>query len=71
MALQARGWSVLLAEGTLQEQLDAKPDSTVVQWVMANNVVRTVSLRQLSAAYVQAVERLVYDWPEVYTELNK
>ena len=52
-------------------QLDAKPDSTVVQWVMANNVVRTVSLRQLSAAYIQAVERLVYDWPEVYTELNK
>ena len=42
-------------------QLDAKPDSTVVQWVMANNVVRTVSLRQLSAAYIQAVERLVYD----------
>lgn len=52
-------------------QLDAKPDSTVVQWVMANNVVREVSLRQLRAAYVQAVERLVYDWPEVYTELNK
>lgn len=52
-------------------QLDAKPDSTVVQWVMADNVVRAVSLRQLSAAYIQAVERLVYDWPEVYTELNK
>jgi hypothetical protein len=26
---------------------------------------------ELRAAYVQAVERLVYDWPEVYTELNK
>lgn len=52
-------------------QLDAKPDSTVVQWVMADNVVRAVSLRQLSAAYIQAVERLVYDWLEVYTELNK
>lgn len=52
-------------------QLDAKPDSTVVQWAMANNVVRTVSLRQLGAAYIQAVERLVYDWPEVYTELDK
>lgn len=52
-------------------QLDAKPDSAVVRWVMADNVVRAVSLRQLSAAYIQAVERLVYDWPEVYTELNK
>lgn len=52
-------------------QLDAKPDSTVVQWAMADNVVRTVSLRQLSAAYVQAAGRLVYDWPEVYTELDK
>ena len=52
-------------------QLDAKPDSAVVRWVMSNNVVREVSLRQLRAAYVQAVERLVYDWPEVYTELNK
>lgn len=52
-------------------QLDAKPDSAVVRWVMSDNVVREVSLRQLRAAYVQAVERLVYDWPEVYTELNK
>lgn len=52
-------------------QLDAKPDSAVMRWVMSDNVVREVSLRQLRAAYVQAVERLVYDWPEVYTELNK
>lgn len=52
-------------------QLDAKPDSAVVRWVMSDNVVREVSLCQLRAAYVQAVERLVYDWPEVYTELNK
>lgn len=52
-------------------QLDAKPDSAVMRWVMSDNVVREVSLRQLRAAYVQAVERLVYDWPEVYIELNK
>lgn len=52
-------------------QLDARPDSAVVRWVMSDNVVREVSLRQLRAAYVQVVGRLVYDWPEVHTELNK